>query len=72
LDEERIERQQERITANETLNQHKSNLPQIEIEPICDDPVCSDEQVKPLVNETDDESDVVPISLFEDGESEHE
>ncbi|EFP90060.2 uncharacterized protein PGTG_15908 [Puccinia graminis f. sp. tritici CRL 75-36-700-3] len=72
LDEERIERQQERINVNETLNQQESNRPRIDIEPICDDPVCSDEQVEPLVNETDDESDVVPISLFEDGESEHE
>jgi hypothetical protein len=72
LDEERVERQQERITANESLNQQDSNQPSIEIEPVCNAVFLPNEQVQPTENETDDESDALPINLFQDGESEHE
>ncbi|KAA1087327.1 hypothetical protein PGT21_029055 [Puccinia graminis f. sp. tritici] len=46
--------------------------PSIEIEPVFDAVFLPNEQVQPTENETDNESDAVPINLFEDGESEHE
>ncbi|KAA1100370.1 hypothetical protein PGTUg99_023983 [Puccinia graminis f. sp. tritici] len=71
LDKERLQRQQERIAANEALNQDESNRPRVEIETITNTDL-QNEQLQPLSAQNDDESDVVPINLFEDGESEHE
>ncbi|KAA1083685.1 hypothetical protein PGT21_003970 [Puccinia graminis f. sp. tritici] len=71
LDKERLQRQQERIAANKALNQDKSNRPRVEIETITNTDL-QNEQLQPLLAQNDDESDVVPINLFEDGESEHE
>jgi hypothetical protein len=74
LDEERHERQRERIAANEALDKGESNLPRIEIGPLVDQDTLPNEEVEPSGSETKpiDENVVVPIDLFEDGESEHE
>jgi hypothetical protein len=71
LDEERLQRQRERIAANKALNQDDSNRPRVEIETITNTDL-QNEQLQPVSAQNDDESDVVPINLFEDGESEHE